>query len=197
MEGHEGTLRSYVGRDLILIWGNISSQIASSTYGTRLTTELLHLLLWTVSKMDWKDCKIPKRWVCYGHLWPKTLEAQPAPLLVKPHWWVTSCQIENLPLTETLNCLLPVNSSRDQLVTRSTCHNSIVNSSHHQIYKTVHYKWDFWNMTIATRMWANAQRDGRHAEYRWRPLFNAAKFAWRPLLECRAVSLPRRESHWN
>ena len=23
-------------------------------------------------------------------------------------------------------------------------------------------------------MWANAQRDGRHAEYRWRPLFNAA-----------------------
>jgi len=27
-----------------------------------------------------------------------------------------------------------------------------------------------------TRMWANAQRDGRHAEHRWRPLFNAAKF---------------------
>ena len=23
-------------------------------------------------------------------------------------------------------------------------------------------------------MWANAQRDGRSAEYRWRPLFNAA-----------------------
>jgi len=23
-------------------------------------------------------------------------------------------------------------------------------------------------------MWANAQRDGRPAEYRWRPLFNAA-----------------------
>jgi len=30
--------------------------------------------------------------------------------------------------------------------------------------------------TISTRMWANAQRDGRPAEYRWRPLFNAAKF---------------------
>jgi len=30
--------------------------------------------------------------------------------------------------------------------------------------------------TLATRMWANAQRDGRPAEYRWRPLFNAAKF---------------------
>ena len=27
-----------------------------------------------------------------------------------------------------------------------------------------------------TRMWANAQRDGRPAEYRWRSLFNAAKF---------------------
>jgi len=27
-----------------------------------------------------------------------------------------------------------------------------------------------------TRMWANAQRDGRPAEYRWRSLLNAAKF---------------------
>ena len=27
----------------------------------------------------------------------------------------------------------------------------------------------------STRMWADAQRDGRPAEYRWRPLFNAAK----------------------
>jgi len=27
-----------------------------------------------------------------------------------------------------------------------------------------------------TRMWANAQRDGRPAEYRWRPLCDAAKF---------------------
>jgi len=25
-----------------------------------------------------------------------------------------------------------------------------------------------------TRMWANAQRDGRPAEHRWRPLLNAA-----------------------
>jgi len=25
-------------------------------------------------------------------------------------------------------------------------------------------------------MWANAQSDGRPAEYMWRPLFNAAKF---------------------
>ena len=43
-------------------------------------------------------------------------------------------------------------------------------------------------------MWANAQRDGRTAEHTWRPLFNAAKFGLRSLLDCRAVTLPRRES---
>jgi len=48
-----------------------------------------------------------------------------------------------------------------------------------------------------TRMWANAQRDGSPAKYRWRPLFNAAKFGWCPLLEYRAVTLPRRETRWN
>jgi len=26
-------------------------------------------------------------------------------------------------------------------------------------------------------MWANPKRDGRPAEHRWRPLFNAAKFS--------------------
>jgi len=31
-------------------------------------------------------------------------------------------------------------------------------------------------MHVSTRMWANAQRDGRCAEHRWRPLFNVAKF---------------------
>ena len=30
--------------------------------------------------------------------------------------------------------------------------------------------------TNTTRMWASAQRDGRPAEYRWRPVVNAAKF---------------------
>jgi len=29
---------------------------------------------------------------------------------------------------------------------------------------------------VLTRMWTDAQRDGRPAEYKWRPLFNAAKF---------------------
>ena len=43
-------------------------------------------------------------------------------------------------------------------------------------------------------MWTNAQRDGRPAEQRWRPLSNAAKFGWRPLLDCRTVTLPRRNT---
>jgi len=47
---------------------------------------------------------------------------------------------------------------------------------------------------IQLEMWASAQRDGRPAEYRWRPLFNAAKFGLRALLECRAVTLTRRET---
>ena len=54
-----------------------------------------------------------------------------------------------------------------------------------------------WPLHRSTRMWANAQRDGRPAEYRWRPLFNAAKFGWRPLLECHAVTKPKRETRWN
>jgi len=32
---------------------------------------------------------------------------------------------------------------------------------------------------------------------RWRPQFNPAKFGWCPLLECRAITLPRRETRWN
>jgi len=31
--------------------------------------------------------------------------------------------------------------------------------------------------SVKTRMWANAQPDGRPAEHRWHPLFNAAKFS--------------------
>ena len=46
-------------------------------------------------------------------------------------------------------------------------------------------------------MWANAKHDGHPVEYRRRPLFNAAKFGWCPLLECHAVTLTRRETRWN
>jgi len=51
--------------------------------------------------------------------------------------------------------------------------------------------------TVQTTMWANAWRDGRPAEYRWRHMFNAATFGWRPLPECSTVMLQRRETHWN
>jgi len=59
----------------------------------------------------------------------------------------------------------------------------------------------FWSLfrpiyLFETRIWANAQRDGRSAKYRWRPLFNAA-VSLTPILECRAVTLPRRETRWN
>jgi len=31
---------------------------------------------------------------------------------------------------------------------------------------------------IQLEMWVKAKRDGRPAEYRWRPLFNAAVWLW-------------------
>jgi len=55
---------------------------------------------------------------------------------------------------------------------------------------------EFYN-AFATRMWANAKRDGRPAKYRWRPWLTTAKFGWRPLMEYRPVTLPRRKSRWN
>jgi len=35
---------------------------------------------------------------------------------------------------------------------------------------------DLRQIILQLEMWANAQRDGRPAERRWRPLFNAAMF---------------------
>jgi len=51
--------------------------------------------------------------------------------------------------------------------------------------------------SIATRNVGQCPTWWRPAEYRWRPLFNAAKFSWRPILECRAVTLPRHDTGWN
>jgi len=45
-------------------------------------------------------------------------------------------------------------------------------------------------------MWANVQRDGRPAEYRWCPLFNAAVWPT-STTRCRAVMPPRCEASWN
>jgi len=68
----------------------------------------------------------------------------------------------------------------------------LLHSTYAQAIKQV-----FASEVSTTRMWADAQHDGRPAEYRWRPLFNGAKFGWRPLLECCAVTLPRRKTRWN
>ena len=43
------------------------------------------------------------------------------------------------------------------------------------LYKSTFYT-TLLDNAVLTRMSANAQRDGRPAEYRWRHLFNAAKF---------------------
>jgi len=49
------------------------------------------------------------------------------------------------------------------------------------------------SLNIKIEMWANAQRDGRPAEYRWHPLFNAAVWLT-PTTRCCAVTLPRSET---
>ena len=45
-------------------------------------------------------------------------------------------------------------------------------------------------------MWANAQPDGRPAEHRWRPLFNAPKFGWRPLLDAVQYNAAKQSGEW-
>ena len=59
--------------------------------------------------------------------------------------------------------------------------------------KSLIYCTDNHLMHIELEMWANAQRDGRPAEHRWRPLFNAAVWLT-PTTTCSAVILPRRET---
>jgi len=59
-------------------------------------------------------------------------------------------------------------------------HNQIVRSTGNQQKQTVPISYRLDGLPDnQTRMWANAQRDGRPAEHRWRPLFNSAKFGWR------------------
>jgi len=51
--------------------------------------------------------------------------------------------------------------------------------------------WLFWNIN-ETRMWADAQRDGRPAEYRRRPMFG-----WLPVSDIAAVTKARHKTRWN
>jgi len=81
------------------------------------------------------------------------------------------------------------------LLNSVTAHYSPVMPKNIQLYWLFNRTTHTYNTKL--EMWANAQRDGRPTKYRWRPLFNAAKFGWCPLVECHAVTLPRRETHWN
>jgi len=77
------------------------------------------------------------------------------------------------------------------------CADTVVNYHNLNTHEWVHSAFPQVWIQTELEMWANAQRDGRPAEHRWRPLFNAAKFGWRSLLYCCAITLPRREGHWN
>jgi len=96
----------------------------------------------------------------------------------------------NMHMWPSLKCIQTAQHSK------TSWRNAASQMTHpHELTETMHQApgvllWR-WIYIIITRMWANAKRDGRPAEYRWRPLFNAAKFGWRPLLQRRAVMLPR------
>ena len=49
-----------------------------------------------------------------------------------------------------------------------------VEAAFHAYIKTQTLQYLYNTKRTKTRMWADAQRDGHPAEYRWRPLFNAA-----------------------
>jgi len=55
---------------------------------------------------------------------------------------------------------------------------NIANTHGHSqnVQPNYYYYYSLLRQDSELEMWANAQRDGRPAEYRWRPLFNAAKF---------------------
>jgi len=42
---------------------------------------------------------------------------------------------------------------------------------------------------MKTRMWADAQRDGRPVEYRWRPLLNVVHRVWLTSVERRRCTI--------
>jgi len=65
-------------------------------------------------------------------------------------------------------------------------------STNHQLQQQIAHS----EIQMTTRNVANAQRDGRPAEHRWRPLFDATKSGWCSLLYCCAVTLPRHKGRW-
>ena len=121
--------------------------------------------------------------------------AQINPDGVAPSWMVSVSATVNLPLHNKVQKFSSGTGSSGW--SRKNGRKMVVVWWWCGIWKATWVKY-FWTMVYKElEMWANAQRDGRPAEYRWHPLFNAAKSSWRSLLECRAVTLPRRETSWN
>ena len=77
----------------------------------------------------------------------------------------------NQPNTDTAQ----TEKQRDKLLSLFCC---FIDDRYVCLHTVAHY--NLQNVTavilMPARMWANAQRDGRPAKYRWCPLFNAAKF---------------------
>ena len=99
--------------------------------------------------------------------------------------WLTQIVLEKRPL----NGCLSVYTHLVHLTNASEAHNItqliVPSSPADSIWVLMIVR----RITGKTRMWADAQRDGRPAKYGWHPLLNAAKLGWCPLLECHAVNL--------
>jgi len=67
-------------------------------------------------------------------------------------------------------CIMCLNTSSIDLVTRNVGTERLLMCA---CRPAVSIQGLFGKAYSQTRMWVNAQRDGRPAEYRWRPLFNA------------------------
>ena len=132
----------------------------------------------------------------------------------KPHAHIYSAGINKwiagtLKLPTYLWPRLPHGASRSQMTCRSV-HRFLHGSWSWQTYGQTDHATPFgtighiyvWSMRCGPitlwqlEMWASAQRDGRPAEYRWRPLFNAAVWLT-PTTWCRAVTMLRRETREN
>ena len=143
------------------------------------------------------------------------LQLLPATSASCPHYRLLHMRVfvpADKTLVDSERRAVPLRQLSFLLTTACMAYNSGVNLPVQAGPKTVHFwcttsMWHF-KKKMKLEMWANGQRHGRPAEYRWRPLFsasvsftgllrryiNAVLFGWRPLLEYRAVTLPRRET---
>jgi len=76
---------------------------------------------------------------------------------------LTHATDETETMTESVQAVKQITSKMDAATTQ-------------QLYEVLTDNYSNDTSNNNTRMWANAQLDGHPAEYRWRPLFNAAKF---------------------